>query len=162
MQFCSYFQQRHIIGVAFFYLHGLSFITIAPCGKMPCCSYFQQRHMIGVAFFYSHGFSFIIQVQKWIILNLYNTYHLRASVYVSFVVTCCEIQSCVCYVFVHVCLCVLCGHLLGKGWSLGSRLWCLTVSLSLSHWYSGSYVVLDCIYSWSLHPYLLCMPHVSS
>ena len=28
---------------------------------------------------------------------------------------------------------------------LGSRLWCLTVSLSLSHWYPGSGVVLDCI-----------------
>ena len=25
------------------------------------------------------------------------------------------------------------------------RLWCLTVSLSLSHWYPGSGVVLDCI-----------------
>ena len=30
-----------------------------------------------------------------------------------------------------------------------------TVSLSLSHWYPGSGVVLDCIDSWSLHPYLL-------
>ena len=29
--------------------------------------------------------------------------------------------------------------------SIGSRLWCLTVSLSLSHWYSGSGVVLDSI-----------------
>ena len=27
--------------------------------------------------------------------------------------------------FVRVCLYVLCGHLLGKGWPLGSRLWCL-------------------------------------
>ena len=27
--------------------------------------------------------------------------------------------------FVCVCLYVLCGHLLGKGWPLGSRLWCL-------------------------------------
>ena len=27
--------------------------------------------------------------------------------------------------FVHVYLYVLCGHLLGKGWPLGSRLWCL-------------------------------------
>ena len=27
--------------------------------------------------------------------------------------------------FVHVCLYVLCGHLLGKSWPLGSRLWCL-------------------------------------
>ena len=30
------------------------------------------------------------------------------------------VLSCVCYVFVHVCLYVLCGHLLGKGWPLGS------------------------------------------
>ena len=27
--------------------------------------------------------------------------------------------------FVRVCLYVLCGHLLGKGWPLDSRLWCL-------------------------------------
>ena len=47
--------------------------------------------------------------------------------------------------FVCVCLYVPCGHLLGKGWPLGSRLWCLTVSLSLSHWYPGSGVELDCI-----------------
>ena len=64
------------------------------------------------------------------------------------------VLSCVCYVFVRVCLYVLCGHLLGKGWPFGYRLWCLTVSLSLSHWYPGSGVVLDCIDSWSLHPYL--------
>ena len=61
----------------------------------------------------------------------------------------------VCYAFVRVCLFVPCGHLLGKGWPLGSRLWCLTVSLSHSHWYLGSGVVLNCIDSWSLHPYLL-------
>ena len=35
------------------------------------------------------------------------------------------VLSCVCYVFVRVCLYVLCGHLLGKGWPLGSPLWCL-------------------------------------
>ena len=63
--------------------------------------------------------------------------------------------SCVCYAFGRVCLYVHCGHLLGKGWPLGSRLWCLTVSLSLFHWYPGSGVVLDCIDSWSLHTYLL-------
>ena len=61
--------------------------------------------------------------------------------------------SCVCYAFVRVCLYVPCGHLLGKGWPLGSRLWCLTVSLSLSHWYPGSGVVFDCIDSWYLHTY---------
>ena len=55
------------------------------------------------------------------------------------------VLSCVFYVFVRVCLYVLCGHLLGKGRPLDSRLWCLTVSLSLSHWYRGSGVVLDCI-----------------
>ena len=65
--------------------------------------------------------------------------------------------SFVCYVFVCVCLYVLCGNLLGKGWPLGSRLWCLTVSLSISHWYPGSGVVLDCINSWALHPYLLLL-----
>ena len=63
--------------------------------------------------------------------------------------------SCVCYAFVSVCLYVPCGHLLGKGWPLGSRLWCPTVSLSLSQWYPGSGVVLDCIDNWSLYPYLL-------
>ena len=35
------------------------------------------------------------------------------------------VLSCLCYVFVRLCLYVLCGHLLGKGWPLGSRLWCL-------------------------------------
>ena len=57
----------------------------------------------------------------------------------------CFFRSCVCYAFVRVCLHVTCGHLLGKGGPLGSRLWCLTVSLSLSHWYPGSGMVLDCI-----------------
>ena len=73
----------------------------------------------------------------------------------SFVDLLCFFLYCVCCAFVSVCLYVPCGHLLGKGWPLGSRLWCLTVGLSLSHWYPGSGVVLDCIDSWSLHPYLL-------
>ena len=55
-----------------------------------------------------------------------------------------------CYAFVRICLLMSCGHLMGKGWPLGSRLWCLIVKLSLSHWYPGSGVVLDCIDSWSL------------
>ena len=68
----------------------------------------------------------------------------------------CLFLSFVCYAFVWVCLFVPCGHLLWKGWHLCSRFWCLTVSLSLSHWYPGSGVVLDSIDSWSLYPYLLC------
>ena len=52
-------------------------------------------------------------------------------------------MSCICYVFVRVCLYVPCCQLLGKGWPLGSGLWCQTVSLSLSHWYPGLGVVLD-------------------
>ena len=42
--------------------------------------------------------------------------------------------------FVHVCLYVLCGHLLSWLSFVVS-----SVSLSLSHWYPGSGVVLDCI-----------------
>ena len=42
------------------------------------------------------------------------------------------------------------------GWPLGFRLWCPSVSLSLSDWYPGSGLVLECIDSWSLQPYLLC------
>ena len=60
------------------------------------------------------------------------------------------VLSCMCYAFLRVCLLMPCGHLLGKGWPLGFRLWCLFVKLSLSHWYPGSGVVLDCIDSWSL------------
>ena len=46
-----------------------------------------------------------------------------------------------------LCLCVrvFIRALLGKGLPLGSRWWCLTVSLSLSDWYPGSGVVLNCI-----------------
>ena len=44
----------------------------------------------------------------------------------------------------YVYMCLL-AKLLEKGCPLGSRLWCLTVSLSLSHRYPGSGVVLDCI-----------------
>ena len=64
--------------------------------------------------------------------------------------------SCVCCAFVRACKCVPCGRLLGVGG--GGRLasWLSfvesDVSLSLSHWYPGSGVVLDCIDSWSLHP----------
>ena len=58
--------------------------------------------------------------------------------------------SCFCYAFVRVCLLMPCSHLLGKGWPLGSRLWCLIVRLSLSNRYPGTGVVLDCIDSWFL------------
>ena len=46
----------------------------------------------------------------------------------------------------------------GKGWPLGSRLWCLIVKLSLSHWYPGSGVVVDFIDSWTLPSFLLWKP----
>ena len=39
---------------------------------------------------------------------------------------------------VYLCLVVTCWE---RADPLGSRLWCLTVSLSLSHWYPGSGVV---------------------
>ena len=54
----------------------------------------------------------------------------------------CFYLSCVYYAFVRICLFLPCGHLLGKSWPFGSHLWCITVSLSLSHWYPGSVVVI--------------------
>ena len=61
-----------------------------------------------------------------------------------------------------LCLCVrlfICAlwSLAGKGLTSWLSFVMSTVSLSLSHWYPGSGEVLDCIDSWSLHPYLLRM-----
>ena len=43
--------------------------------------------------------------------------------------------SCVCYVFAYVCLLMSCGHLLGKGCPLGSRLSnCEFVTFPLVSW----------------------------
>ena len=68
---------------------------------------------------------------------------------------------CFCSVLCLLCLCArlfICALWSPAGKGLTS--WLLfvvsAVSLSLSHWYPGSGVVLDCIDSWSLHPYLLC------
>ena len=55
-----------------------------------------------------------------------------------------------CHIFMQVCLLMPCGHLLGKGLPVGSRLWCLIMTLSLYHWYPGSGVVLYCSDSWSM------------
>ena len=57
------------------------------------------------------------------------------------------------FVFSVLCLLCLCMRLFicalwspaGKGLTSWLSLWCLTVSLLLSHWYAGSGVVLDCI-----------------
>ena len=43
----------------------------------------------------------------------------------------------------------------GKGLTSWLSFVVSSVSLSLSHWYPGSGVVLDCINSWSLHHFLL-------
>ena len=58
--------------------------------------------------------------------------------------------SCFC-----VCSLLPCGHLLGNGWPLGSCWWCLLYFCYFPMWYPGSGVVLDCIVSWSLPPFLL-------
>ena len=54
------------------------------------------------------------------------------------------ILSCVCYVFVRVCLFVP-WLPAGKGLTSWLSFATLTVSLLLSHWYPGSGAVLDCI-----------------
>ena len=68
--------------------------------------------------------------------------------------------SCFCYASMRICLLMFCGHLLGKGWPLGSRLWCPIVKLSLSHWHPWSDVLLDCIDSWNL-PFFIYVKHVT-
>ena len=67
---------------------------------------------------------------------------------------------CFCSVLCLLCLCArlfLCAlwSSAGKELAFWISFVVSTVSLSLSHWYPGSGMVLDCIDSWSLHPYLL-------
>ena len=80
---------------------------------------------------------------------------------------------CFCSVLCLLCLCArlfICALWSPAGKGLASWLSFVvsTVSLSLSHWYPRSGVVLDCIDSWSLHPYLLwehlltCIQHAFS
>ena len=64
------------------------------------------------------------------------------------------------YVFSVLCLLCLCARLfICALWSpagKGLTSWLSFVVSSISHWYPGSGVVLDCIDSWSFHPNLLC------
>ena len=63
--------------------------------------------------------------------------------------------SVLCFMFcVRMFICALWSPA-GKGLTSWLSFVVSTVSLSLSHWYLGSGVVLDCIDSRSLHPYLL-------
>ena len=69
---------------------------------------------------------------------------------------------CFCSVLCLLCLCArlfICAlrSPAGKGLTSWLSFEESTVSLSLSHWYPGSGVVLDCIDSSSLHPYLLLL-----
>ena len=52
---------------------------------------------------------------------------------------------CLLYLCARLFVCALWSPAWGRGWPLSSRLWYLTVRLSLFNWYSGSSVVLDCI-----------------
>ena len=47
----------------------------------------------------------------------------------------------------RICIMLLCGHLLGKCWPLGSCWWCLLYFCYFPMWYPVSGVVLDCIVS---------------
>ena len=69
---------------------------------------------------------------------------------------------CFCSVLCLLCLCArlfICALWSPDGIVLTSWLSFVvsTMSLSLSHWYPGSGVVLDCVDSLSLHPYLLLL-----
>ena len=65
------------------------------------------------------------------------------------------------YMFVMLSCTSVCWCLVVTFWEradlLALVLWCLVMTLSLSHWFPGSGVVLDCIYSWSLPSFLLCI-----
>ena len=68
-----------------------------------------------------------------------------------------------CLVFAMFCACLFICALwspAGKGLTSWLSFVVSSVSLSLSHWYPGSGVVLDCINSWSLHQYLLLEKNV--
>ena len=74
---------------------------------------------------------------------------------------------CFCSVLCLLCLCArlfICAlwSPAGKGLTSWLSFVVSTVSLSLSHWYPGSGVVLDCIDSWSLHLYLLLLFHLEN
>ena len=69
------------------------------------------------------------------------------------------VLSCVCYVCARLFICALWSPA-GKGLTSWLSFVVSSVSLSLSHWYPGSGVVLDCIDSCSLHLYLL-LPKVT-
>ena len=60
-----------------------------------------------------------------------------------------------CFSWFRVCSLLPCGHLLGKGWPLGSCWWCLLYFRYFPMWYPGSGGVLDCIVSWSLPSVLI-------
>ena len=79
-------------------------------------------------------FSTLVFMSSWSILlscvEHENFYNLRLNLYyfqggTSFVDLLCFCSVLCLLCFVRVCLYVLFGHLLGKGWPLGSRLWCL-------------------------------------
>ena len=70
---------------------------------------------------------------------------------------------CFCSVLCLLCLCArlfICAlwSPAGKGLTSWLSFVVSAVSLSLSHWHPGSDVVLNCIDSWSLHPYLFWKP----
>ena len=60
-----------------------------------------------------------------------------------------------CLSYFRVCSLLPCGRLLGKGWPLSSCLF--NCVFAIWYMYPGSGVVLDCIDSWSLPPFLLRM-----
>ena len=116
-----------------------------------CTSKLHLAPPVALAVVRSKVMVLLLLIRCWLLLPLWD------SVIVPCFVVCCFVSIQVLQSswwgrnsWLHVFLLMPCGHLLGKGWPLGSRLWCLIVTLPLSHWYPGSGVVLDCIYSWSL------------
>ena len=86
-------------------------------------------------------------LKTWLKNNIYHyqwTWNVEIFWMSSFVFYCVLCFSCF-----HICSLLPCGHLLGKGWPVGSCWWCLLYFCYFSMWYPGSGVVLGCIVSWS-------------
>ena len=116
-------------------------VAVSPCYNLPWKS---RNNSIGDSAIFLTNLSPPV---KYIFTDLSKAVLLLWIIYVMSVLFC--------YAFMHVCLFMPCDTLQERGWPLGSHLWCRIVTLSLSHWYPGSGVVLDCIDPWSLPSVLL-------
>ena len=102
---------------------------LCPCACLFICTLWTQGGVGAVGLVWTVQWGVLLNVPGWFLFC-----YLFSFFCLVFAVSLCA-SVCVCFVVTAW----------GRGWPLGSRLWYLTVRLSLFHWYSGSSVVLDCM-----------------